>query len=439
MKILYISKYGDGLDIALRMVLDGQDVRAWIEDPKSQDVYDGLIKKVQSWQSAVQWSDLIVFDNNKQPEIWKQVHRIKPCFGGNAWGHKLEMDRKYAHQIMREVGLTPPEALEFKTIKEAIKHVTEHKAKHVIKPQGKKVESHHTFISHYIDGLDAVAMLERFQAQNIPYDCIEVEARIEHEKDYGPWSKMEQGVEVGISAWFNGEDWCQPICINFEHKHVMAGEIGPLCGEAGTLMKYDPESSENPLFLRTLDKFKPYLKKANYRGEIDLNLIVTPDGDFPLEFTPRLGYPAVFIESELHVTPWAKLFWDIANGKDPGLQVHYDWGVGVVLFSYGFPHEKEYMRTSHELPIFNVQDLDHIHLMQAKQGKNGMLVTASGEGYTLVSTGKGPTILQAKEKAYEPINQVRLPNSFYRFDISDKISPFDFEKYQLFGTKEKIG
>ena len=50
MKILFLSMYGDGLDIALRMALDGNEARAWISDPKSQDVYDGLIPKVLSWQ-----------------------------------------------------------------------------------------------------------------------------------------------------------------------------------------------------------------------------------------------------------------------------------------------------------------------------------------------------------------------------------------------------
>ena len=382
----------------------------------------------------------MVFDNNKMPEIWTQVHKTKPCFGGSAWGNKLEMDRKYAHSLMRQAGLTPPENFEFKTIEQTIAFLKSHPKKWVLKPQGKKVESHHTFISHYEDCLDAIAMLERFKKQGIPYDCVEIEERIEHTKDYGPWHKGEDGLEVGVSAWFNGSDFCSPICINFEHKHVSAGEIGPLCGEAGTLMKYDPESATNPLFLRTLAKFKPVLAANNYRGEIDLNLIVTDKGDFPLEFTPRLGYPAVFIESELHVTPWAKLFSDIANGKDPGLQVHYEWGVGVVLFSYGFPHEREYMRTAHELPIFNVPSLDHVHLMQGKEDKKtGMLVTASGEGYTLVSTGKGPTIDEAKRAAYEPINQVRLPGSTYRFDISDKIDPADFDRYGLFGQKESIG
>ena len=63
-----------------------------------------------------------------------------------------------------------------------------------------------------------------------------------------------------------------------------------------------------------------FLIENNYCGEIDINLIATIDKNTGepiytgLEYTPRLGKPSVFIEDELHITPWANLAYDCAKG-----------------------------------------------------------------------------------------------------------------------------
>ena len=57
MKILYLSRYGEGADIAFRMALDGHQVRVWIEEPKMADVADGLVPKVKDWRPSVAWAD----------------------------------------------------------------------------------------------------------------------------------------------------------------------------------------------------------------------------------------------------------------------------------------------------------------------------------------------------------------------------------------------
>jgi phosphoribosylamine--glycine ligase len=44
------------------------------------------------------------------------------------------------------------------------------------------------------------------------------------------------GVEVVAGAFFNGKDFIHPICVNFEHKKLFPGDIGPSTGEMGTSM-----------------------------------------------------------------------------------------------------------------------------------------------------------------------------------------------------------
>ena len=126
------------------------------------------------------------------------------------------------------------------------------------------------------------------------------------------------------------------------------------------------------------------------------------------------------------------------RGIDPQLKVYNDWAVGVVLFAFGAPFEKEVERVSKDLPVFNAPSLDHVHPWQCRMDKKGMLSTSYGNGLVLASTGKGPTIEDAKREAYNPMNQIRLHNGGYRFDISDKINEHDLKKYKVFGEKETV-
>jgi phosphoribosylamine--glycine ligase len=427
-----ISKYGDGADILFRIGLDGNDVKLWIEEPAYRENFDGIVPKAQDWRVAARWCDIAVFDNNKQPQIWKQLQQMGvPCFGGSEFGFKLEQDREYAHSLMNRLGMSRVESMSFKSLKEVIPHLKEHKVPHVVKPCGNKCESFHLIVGENSDNSDVIAQVERLIEQGLPVESVEVEEK-------------KKGVEVGVAGYFNGNDWVGPVEINFEHKRLHNGEIGHLTGEMGTLMRFvqDPEL---PLWTQTLGRMAPVLRAANYRGQLDLNMIVdemsTPDKliAWPLEFTPRLGYPAVFLSSELQVTPWGKVFDGVAKGKDVAIQVHYDWCVGVVAVSAGFPFEKEAIRISKGLPVFGVdeQTLLHFHPQQMSMRK-GKFNIANGEGYVGVATGKGPTIGEAKDAAYETMRRIKFPNMSYRTDISDKIEAWRLESRGILPIEESV-
>lgn len=422
-----LSRYGDSSSILLRIGLDGNQTRLYIDDPQYKDVYDGLLTKVATWQVGMAWNpDLVIFDDNYLTSAWNQIHRLKPCFGGSKFGADLENDRSFAHKVMRDAGLEEIESLTFSKPEQVKAHLQQHQVRHVIKPKGPKIESHHTIVSEYETGEDAIALLDRFKDKAIVAESFMVEER-------------KMGVEVGISAWCAGSlGFVGPVNVNFEFKKVANGEVGFLTGEMGTLMRYDEDTKYNPIFNKTLKKIEATLKRHDYRGQIDLNMIASTgvDGEIhyhPLEFTPRFGKPSVFLEDELHITPWGKLCYDLATGKDPGLQVYFDWCVGVVVCGFGFPHNKAYMDASHETPVLGVKDLAHVHPVQAKM-KKGQLVSSSGDGYNIVVvTGKGQGIQEAKSMAYSHLEPVKISNSFHRTDIGDKINMWDLDRLELFG------
>ena len=432
MNVLWISRYGEGCDIAFRMVLDGIKVRVWIEEPKMRDVGDGLVPKVADWRPSVPWAELICFDYNSDgmAKIWEEVHRKVPCFGGSSFGNRLENDRAFARSVMIRAGLPRLESHSFKTLKEAHAHLKSHHVAHVVKPEGKDVEKHHLIVGEDEDNKDALLAVEELIDAGLKVDSVEVEEK-------------KKGVEIGLSRFFNGSDWVGPIGVNFEHKRSHERETGFLTGETGTLMKY-AQDPDLPIFRETLAKVAPILRAADYRGQIDLNMIVGRDDKgerfvAPLEFTPRLGYPSWALEDELHVTPWEQIMMGCATGRKVEVQTHFDWCVGVLLIAFGFPFDDKIQKISRGRVIDNLDEhnvADHIHPMNVSLNKKGQFVVSSGQGYVLVATGRGHEIEEAKRRAYDAINPLKLRDSYKRFDISDKISPYALDELGILPLEE---
>lgn len=431
MKVAFLSKYGDAADIAFRMATEAEHkVKLYIDDPKCSGNWEGIVPKAKTWEEAVKGVDLVVFDDNKLSHVWNKIHKEKPCFGGSPFAARLEEDRGFAHQIMENVGIERIESKTFKTLKEVIPHLKEHNVPHVIKPQGSKVESHHLIIGQDYENSDAIDEIDGLIKSGLQVDKVEVEER-------------KHGVEVGISFFFNGLEPIYPIEINFEHKHSHEKETGYLTGEMGTLMRY-VEDKDLPLYKETLAKMIPALRAVDYRGQINLNLIVGKDenGPFhvPLEFTPRLGKPSIFLSDELHVTPWVDLFMACAVGKDVSFQVRYDWCVGIMLCAFGFPFDQQVSKISKGKWIQGLDEhsLSHVHPLQVYLDSSGKFRVGDGNGWFLCATGRGDSIQKAKDMAYSHLAPIKVANSFKRFDIGDKISPWVLDDMDILPIEEAV-
>jgi phosphoribosylamine--glycine ligase len=70
---------------------------------------------------------------------------------------------------------------------------------------------------------------------------------------------------------------------------------------------------------------------------------------------------------------------------------------------------------------------------------SGGLVTSGLYGWTIVVTGDGPTIAEAKHDAYERAGRVIIPNVRYRLDIGDRLIGGDFARLEQFGLLDSSG
>ena len=117
--------------------------------------------------------------------------------------------------------------------------------------------------------------------------------------------KRVAGVEVAVGGFFNGKEFITPINVNFEHKKLFPGNIGPPTGEMGTTMFW---SEPNRIFNRRSRRWSRSWREEGYAGYIDLNCIVNGNGIYPLEFTSRFGYPTIIIQQEGMITPIGQFF-----------------------------------------------------------------------------------------------------------------------------------
>src|SRR6195256_1723831 len=328
-RFLFVSLSGLIGDIAWQILKEGHDVRYYIDNEKEQDIADGFVPKSKDWEKDAKWADIVVFDDTLGQGARAQALRQagKPVIGGTPYTDNLEDDRSFGQEELKKAGVTIIPYQEFDSFDVAIEFVKKNPDRYVIKPSGEAQNvKRRLFVGEEEDGEDVVRMLEAYKkAFSDEIKVFQLQRRV-------------TGVEVAVGAFFNGKNFITPVNINFEHKKLFPGNIGPPTGEMGTSMFW---SEPNRLFIETLEKMEKKLAEENYVGYIDVNCIVNSNGIYPLEFTSRFGYPTIFIQQEGMITPIGLFLWDLAHGDDPKLKVKSGFQVGVRIVMPPFPFDDD--------------------------------------------------------------------------------------------------
>jgi len=415
-------------DIAWQVSREGHDVRYYIEADSDQEIADGFVPKTDDWRGDLDWADVVIFD-----DIWvggdigtgeiardlrAEGHAV---VGGTPNTDTLEEDRGYAMEVLEDSGVNTIEHHVFEDFDAGIQHVRENPAPYVIKPLGEVQNVKRLlYVGNEDDGSDVVDVLNAYK-----------KAWGHRMKGFQLQRKVE-GVEIAVCGFFNGESFVEPINFNFEHKKLFPGNIGPSTGEMGTSMFW---AGRNELFAETLGKVEGWLADEGYVGSIDINCIVNETGIYPLEFTPRFGYPTITLQEESFESETGQFFLDLANGRDPDLEVHrgYQIAVRVVLPPFPFDDEETYDENSRNAAVvFGSDSREGIHIEDAKR-IDGQWRVAGESGMPLVVTGKGETMQRAREQAYKRIDDIVIPNLYYRDDIGERWISGDGDRLQAWG------
>jgi phosphoribosylamine--glycine ligase len=448
-------------DLAWQVHREGHEVKYYIEAERDREIGDGFVPKTDDWRGEIDWADVVVFDDiwvtgadqragpgtsdrGDAPGASADVGTGELAADLRAEGHavvggtpntdRLEDDRGYAMDVLEDHGVNTIPHREFREFEAGIQHVRDNPAPYVIKPLGEVQNVKRLlYVGREDDGGDVIDVLRAY------------EKAWGHRMEGFQLQRTVDGVEVAVCGFFDGTGFVEPINFNFEHKKLFPGNVGPSTGEMGTSMFW---AGRNDLFEATLGNLEGWLAEEGYVGSIDLNCIVDADGVYPLEFTPRFGYPTIALQAEAIESSVGAFFHDLAHGDAPQPAVHrgYQVGVRVVLPPFPFDDAAIYDENSRNAPVvFETDDREGVHIEDAKRvdpdsgapcdprAEGGQWRVAGENGMPVVVTGKGETMQQARQQCYDRVDGILLPNCYYRDDIGERWIDGDGDRLQAWG------
>ncbi len=419
---------GDSCDLGalyMSLLAEGHEVKVYVGNPICHGTLAGLVTHVPDWKRELAWvraagdEGMILFENVEKQRGGMQDELRREGFnviGGSAYGDRLENDRGFAQDILRGLGLSIAPVETFSDRTEAIGFVREKPGRYVVKFN----EIAETFVGQLEDGRDVIAFLS-----GLP--------QLDEEESFILMRHIE-GVEMGVGAYFDGEKFLTPACLDWEHKRFFPGDLGELTGEMGTIVTYDRTAHFHEL---TLGRMEPLLRQNGYCGYINLNTIVNAEGIWPLEFTCRFGYPGYAILAALQQTPWSGLFHALVTRSGERFATVPGFAAGIVLTTPPFPYSRPSVKVPVGMPVlfgndFTADDRRNIHYGEVGV-HNGQLVTSGAYGWTLVVTGVAATIREAQQQANRLADRITIPNVRYRRDIGERLIDGDLARIERLG------
>lgn len=410
-KFLFVS--ADNLigNIAWHTHLEGHAVKYCNDHPGEADALDGFLPKVKHWRPHVKWADVVIFDEvfgyGKIAEKLRAQGKL--VLGGTTYTDRLEEDRSFGQQELKKVGVPILPYHEFKNCRAAANFLKKNPGQYVIKVCGEmQNDKNLVYVGQLKDGSDVRQMLEHYQER------------------YGSkisgliLQKKVNGVEIALGAFFNGRNFVYPINLNFEHKKLFPGDLGPNTGEIGTHMFW---SQPNAVFDRTLKKMEPKLRAVNFRGCIDLACIVDGRGIYPLEFTARFCFPTINIQYEGLKMPLGEFLYKLASGQNFKIKTKKGFQVGLRVLVPPNPYRNKEIFNAYSKGVrvmFKRPDrLDGVQLEDVKKIKGKWIITGTC-GNVVVITGSGKTMQQAQRQMYRRVSNIIIPNMYYRNDVGDR-------------------
>ena len=228
------------------------------------------------------------------------------------------------------------------------------------------------------------------------------------------------GPELSGLAVCDGER-AVPLAPARDFKRLGDGDVGPNTGGMGA---YSPVAEAGPdvvdeVMARAVEPTLGVLRGrgVDYRGVLYAGLMLTPEGPKVLEFNVRFGDPEAQVVLPRFVGDLAALLAQAAAGRlrtTPAFSP--DACVTVVLAASGYPFRP---RTGDVVTgVEEAEAVEGVTVFHAGVGRDpeGRLVTQGGR--VLDVTALGPTLAEARRRAYQGVTHIGFAGMHYREDIA---------------------
>lgn len=410
MRVLMISKEGDGCGIAWRLTQEGHHVDLWVKRPEYSHALKGIVNRVNSFRPYVADADLVLCDLVGFSEYASLFKRLgKPALGCSEVADMMELDRRRAQELFQRAGVTTPVTHYFDSPKSAATLNWTHESGYVVKPS----DNLHVSKTYCCESEE----IYQWALTTLPTDQELIVQEI------------VEGVEVSTEGWFNGRDWIPPFNHTFEEKRLAAGSVGPMTGCMGNVVF--PLKEADRLTKETVMRLEPALRKASYKGPIDINCIVNAERAYALEITPRFGYDA--IEALMHGTKgsFGGFLFDVATGIAKDMPLHsFDYliAVRVVVPPYPDPRSDTSTRGS---PVMGLEGKGGSVYPCDVYKDDGYKVAAS-DGVLCKVAANGRDVREARRRVYERVQEIEVLSAQYRTDIGSRVDA-DLAKLKQWG------
>jgi phosphoribosylamine---glycine ligase len=329
------------------------------------------------------------------------------AFGPTAAAARLEGSKRYAKELMAEVGVPTADYAVLGSRAEALERLAGATYPLVLKADtlaaGKGVA-----ICQDSDDAHA-AVEEMFTQQRFGKTDVVME-------------EFLVGEELSLLALCDGER-AIPMAPAQDYKRIYDGDEGPNTGGMGSYSPVPGIDREHAEAL-TLAVHQPIVDEMRRRGTpfhgvLYAGLMMTSDGPKVLEYNCRFGDP----ETQAVLTRLCSDLLELLDaatrpGGLEGVEIEWspDWAVTVVLASGGYPATAS---TGDEISGLRAVDSIEVELLHAGTAeRDGRIVTAGGR--VLNVTGIGSTPAEAREHAYRVADRIQFDGKQMRRDIAER-------------------
>jgi phosphoribosylamine-glycine ligase len=328
---IWVSKDFSCLGFALKCKKEGHNVKIAYEndelEPEQEEAYglvgEGLVECVpmeKVFKARDQHADAYwVFDSNHLADYSDALRQE----GFKVWGsgelcHKLEHDRGFGVDVADEAGFDIPYTEDFTSVDKAIAFLEKNADKaYVCKPNDD--ESYLTYVP---------------QSETPESANKELRTYLKSMDDGSSFilQQVIRGVEVDVEVFvFQGKPYF--AWVDLECKRRNSGDKGSLIGCSQNISFIVPLDS--PLVQTTIAKMYQFCEEQNYTGFADVNVILSDNKVYFLEWTWRYGFsahPTLFFP--LLIAPLGETFAAMIDGKTENFYDRFRKGFAAGVLMY---------------------------------------------------------------------------------------------------------
>jgi phosphoribosylamine--glycine ligase len=327
------------------------------------------------------------------------------AFGPTRAAAAIESSKAFARELMQRHGIPTHRTATFDDFEAARDYVEAQPDPVVVKADGLAAGKGAIVTASAAEAVDALRRLMLDRELGDAGRRVVIEERL-------------TGRETSAHAFTDGVT-VRHMPFSCDHKAVYEGDKGPNTGGMGV---YSPawwldEQTADTIRRDVTERTVAALAAEGrpFRGVLYPGLMVTADGPRTLEFNCRFGDPEAEALLPRMKSDLLEVCLAVVENRLAGVDVAWDDGasVCVMLASGGYPGA---YKTG--FPIEGIEDVDPDVLVfhaGTRRRDDGALVTAGGR--VLAVTATGPSLEEARAKAYRNIERIRFEAMHYRRDI----------------------